>query len=328
LHLASSFARYVGRRIVFAAILVLVVSSASLVLARLAPGDYAQDLLGPGADPAAVARARARYGLDQPVLTQYGRWISRVVRLDFGTSYLYGRGVTEIVRERAANTAVLAATALGLATLIGIPLGVFTGSRPNGILPALVRGSSVFLQSAPPLVTSLALVFFASRTGWLPVGGMTSVDTSAAGLAAWLADVGRHLPVPALALALPLAAMLERLQSQATREAADQPCIRAARARGVSPARLIWRHALRLAAPPVAAVFGLVLGILFSGSFIVEVVTAWPGLGRLMYDALRARDVYLVAGVATAGALFSAAGTLVSDVAVALLDPRVGGEAT
>ena len=131
-----------------------------------------------------------------------------------------------------------------------------------------------------------------------------------------------HLIVPATALALPLAAMFERLQSQAMSEVIGRPYMLATRARGVPLSRAVWRDALKGALGPVAAVYGLVIGTLLSGSFAVETITAWPGLGQLMLAALRARDVYLVAGCAAAGSVFLAIGTLVSDAALALVEPR------
>ncbi len=172
----------------------------------------------------------------------------------------------------------------------------------------------------PPLLTSLFLVFVAARTGWLPIGGMRSVDVPAGGAAF---DLLRHLVVPAAAIGLPLAAIIERLQSQAMSEVIGEPFVLAAFARGVPRSRIVWRDALKASLRPVASVYGLIIGTLLSGSFAVEVVTAWPGLGSLMLDALRARDVYLVAGCAGAGAVFLACGTLVSDVALAVVDPRV-----
>lgn len=311
--------RYLLRRLSFAVLLVFVVASASLVLTRLAPGDFAAEAFGLGANPRTVALARARYGLDEPILTQYGIWLEHAVRLDFGTSLLYGRPVASLIPQRAANTALLAAAALLLATFVGLPLGVVTGSRP-GPIAAGIRFVSLLLLSMPPLVTSLLFVFVAARTGWFPIGGMTSFDVSGFGL---VRNVLWHLTLPAVALALPIGAMFERLQSQAMAEVLAQPFVLAARARGVPVGRLVWRDALRVAIRPCASVYGLVVGTLLSGSFIVEIVTAWPGLGRLMYDALRARDVYLVTGCAAAGALFLAAGSVISDLALAAADPRV-----
>ena len=129
--------------------------------------------------------------------------------------------------------------------------------------------------------------------------------------------------VPVLALALPLAALLERLQAQATSEVIAQRFVLAAVARGIPRSRVVWRHALKASLAQVASMYGVIAGTVLSGSFAVEIVTAWPGLGRLMLDALRARDVYLVAGCAAAGAVFLAAATLLSDLALALVDPRV-----
>ena len=309
---------YLARRLAFAVFLVFAVSSAALVLAKLAPGDFAADSLGLGASPEAIAAARARYGLDRSLGAQYGAWIAGAARLDFGQSLLFDRPVADLIPERAANTAILSLTALLAATLIGLPLGVVTGSRPGGFLTGAIRTASLLLLSMPPLLTSLFLVFAAARTGWLPVGGMTTASTTSG----WTGDVLRHLIVPAAALALPLAAMFERLQSQSMSEVIGQPYMLATHARGVPAARAIWRDALKGALGPIAAVYGLVVGTLLSGSFAVEAITAWPGLGELMLAALRARDVYLVAGCAVAGSVFLAIGTLLSDAALALVEPR------
>jgi peptide/nickel transport system permease protein len=309
---------YLARRLVFALFLVFAVSSSAMILARLAPGDYVTEALGPGARPEALAQARERYGLDRTVAAQYADWLSHAIRFDFGRSMANDRPVRELIPERAANTALLAGSALALATLVGLPLGVVSGTRPGGALTALIRALSIIFLSMPPLLTSLFLVFLAARTGWLPIGGMRSAG-AASGLTL---DLVRHLIVPAVALALPLAAMFERLQSQAIAETIGQPFIIAALARGVPFRRVLWRDALKAALGPIASVYGLVVGTLLSGSFAVEIMTSWPGLGRLMLDALVARDVYLVAGCAAAGSAFLAAGTLLSDALLAAVDPR------
>jgi peptide/nickel transport system permease protein len=311
--------RYLVRRLAFAIFLVIAVSSASLVLARLAPGDFVTSSLGGQASAQALAQARARYGLDKSIGAQYIEWIAAAGRLDFGQSLAYDRPVRDLIPERAANTAILALTAIVLATLVGLPLGVISGSRRGGLLGGAIRAASLVLLSMPPLLTSLFLVFLAARTGWLPIAGMRAAQTPEGGA---LLDLIRHLVVPAAAIGLPLAAMIERVQAQAMRETADRPFVLATIARGVPPARVIWRDALKPALRPIASVYGLIIGTLLSGSFAVEVITAWPGLGNLMLNALRARDVYLVAGCAGAGAVFLAFGTFISDLALALVDPR------
>ena len=195
--------------------------------------------------------------------------------------------------------------------------------RSRGPGPALVRAISLAGLSVPPLVGSLTLVFVAARTGWLPVGGMTSASGAVLAWGPWLADLGSHMPIPVMALALPLAASLERLQSQSIAGANREPFVAASRARGLTARGSLVRHAWPASLRPLLGLYGVMIGSLFSGSFVVEVVTSWPGLGRLMYDALRARDLYLVAGCAATGAVFLAAGTLIADVLLAIADPRV-----
>jgi peptide/nickel transport system permease protein len=313
---------YFSRRLIFALFLVFAVSSASLVLARLAGGDFVTQSLGIEAHRETVEQARARYGLNQSIAAQYRDWLGRVMRFDLGRSLLYDRPVGDLIPERAANTAILAFTALFFATLIGLPLGVVAGSRrkgTGGALPSAIRGASLVLLSMPPLLTSLFLIFVAARTGWLPIAGMRSPGEPSTGITL---DLLRHLVVPAGALALPLAAMFERLQAQAMADAIGAPFVIATLARGVPRSRVVWRDALKASLRPIASVYGIVVGTLLSGSFVVEVITAWPGLGRLMLDALRARDVFLVAGCAGAGSIFLALGSLLSDAALTLVDPR------
>jgi len=309
--------RYLIRRLAFALLLVWVVSSAALLLTRIAPAEE-----DPFAPPEVRAARRAEAGLDRPFLEQYWAWLTRAARLDFGRSLLYKRPVSALVGERSLNTAMLAITALIVATLIGIPLGIYSGTT-KGRGRSVVRFVSTLGISIPPLIGSLALLFLAARTGWFPVGGMTSSSGVDATWSAWLIDFAKHIPLPAIALAIPIAASLERLQSEAIAAAAHEPFVAASRARGVDRARSILHHAWPASLRPVLGLYGVMIGSLFSGSFIVEVVTSWPGLGRLMFDALKARDLFLVAGCAATGAFFLAAGTLVADLLLAWTDPRV-----
>jgi peptide/nickel transport system permease protein len=300
----AGLAPFVVRRLLTAVVFVLLVSSSALVLARLAPGDAATDLLLSHADAATIAQTRARLHLDRPIVWQLGAWLNGLVHFDLGRSSLYDQPVTDLLRRHAARTAVLAFVALTVALVIALPVGVVTGARPQGAVARMVTPISLALVACPPLIGALALLWLALTTRWLPVAPGS-------------------LAVPALALALPLAAMIERLQSQATAEALAAPDLTAAAARGVPPARLLWIHAGRQSLRPVLGIFGIVIGSLFSGSLAVEWVTSWPGLGRLMYDAVVNRDVFLVAGCALAGAVLIACGNVVADLARAVVDPRV-----
>lgn len=295
--------RFAVRRIASAVVFVLIVAASAFVLTKLAPGDATTDLVASGARPEVIARERARLGLDQPFSRQCLVWVSGMLRGDLGESSTFGRPVRALVLERALATARLAGLALFVATLIGLPLGVVSGATPRHWAARVTAPLSLALVSVPPIVGALALLLLAASTGWL------SIEPGA-------------IAVPALALALPLAATLERLQAQAVREVMSAPDLVAAAARGIPPLRLIWVHAARQSLRPVLGVYGVVIGGLFGGSFAVEVITAWPGLGRLMYDALRGRDVFLVSGCALAGAVCLTAGNVIADLLRALVDPR------
>jgi len=313
--------RYLLTRLAFALLLVFVVASAALILTRIAPGSFIeQECLT--LTPEQCAALKQRLGLDQPLAAQYVAWMTRAVRFDFGQSFLYSRPVGALVRDRAINTAMLATLALLIATVIGIPLGIYSGTT-HGIGRAMIRTISVIGLSVPPLIGSLALVFLAARTGWFPVGGMTSSAGIDVTWGQWLVDLARHLPLPALALAIPMAATLERLQSEAIESTSHERFVSASRARGVDRMRSILRHAWPVSLRPVLGLYGVMIGTLFSGSFVVEIVTSWPGLGQLMFNALKARDLFLVAGCAATGAFFLAAGSLISDLLLAYTDPRV-----
>ena len=317
--------RFLIRRLIFAVALILVSSSTALVLTRLAPGDIASSL-GPNATRAEIAAARARFDLDRPVVEQWGLWAARALKFDFGESLLYSRPVAPLIARAAGRSALLGVVTLLVATVLGVSLGIFTAARRRGVT-SIIRALSVALLSLPPLITSLLLVFLAARTGWFPLGSMTSSAAAASSWGAWMADVASHLPLPVLALALPLAATFERLQSQALGETLHLPFVLAASARGVSERGAILRHAWPASLRAICAVYGIVIGAVLSGSFVVEYVTAWPGLGKLMYDALKARDIYLVAGCAAMGATLLAAGTVIGDLLLAAVDPRVREEA-
>jgi peptide/nickel transport system permease protein len=189
--------------------------------------------------------------------------------------------------------------------ILGLPLGVITGTRPRSLIASVVTFVSLILVCCPPIIGTLALLFIAASTHWM------SIDPGA-------------IALPTLALGLPLAAMLERLQSQAIAEAYESPGIAAAAARGVPPARLVWLHAGRRSLRSVLGVAGIAIATLFSGSIVVESITSWPGLGWLMREALAGRDLFLVAGCTLAGAAMLAAANFIADVLRAAADPSVG----
>lgn len=309
--------RFLIRRLALMLALVFAASSSAFFLTRLAPGDFVAQSLGTAASEQDAVRLRARLGLDRSPTSHYAEWLRGLSRLSLGRSFADDRPVAGLVADRAANTALLAFAALFLATLLGVVVGTWNGSHPHSVVASLAGAVSLVLVSVPPLLTTLLLMFVAVRTHWFPVGGMRTPGAPTSAI-----DVGWHMVIPVLALALPLAASVERIHARAVDETWREPYLLAARARGVSELSLMWRGALKPSLRTLASVYGFAVAALFSGSFAVEALTAWPGLGRLMLDALRMRDVHLVTGCAAAGALLLALASLCSDALLVIVDPR------
>lgn len=289
--------RALGARLLFAIALVVLAFAGAYVLTALAPGDAVPDA-GSFASQASLDAQRARLGLDRPVLVRLGERLLGLLRLDLGTSLLYARPVLPLVVERAAATAQTGVSALLLAVLLGVPAGVMAARTRSPLLGRAIAIVSLVVLSVPALVLALLLSLVAVTAGVPPFAVVVG------------------------ALTLPAAALLERLQSRAMEGTLDDPCLVAVRSRGVPEHRVIWRHAWPLSLPPVLGVAGIIASHLVSGSLAVELVTAWPGLGRLTFDALIARDADLVAGCAGAAAALVGAATFVADALQLVLDPR------
>lgn len=305
-----SYLRVVARRLLVSAGLLVVASSVAWLFTWAAPPGDAEAFGWPGTAPATAAD-RAEAGLDRGPALGLAEWWGAALRLDFGQSTRFQRPVAPLVAERAANSAVLALLALAFAIGVGLPLGVVSAAR-RGAARRVIRWTSVVLLSLSPLILALLLSWLAVRAGLFRGAVPGSADATS-----------RALLVPVASLALPLAATFERLQSRALARVAAEPCLRAALARGIPERVVRWRHAWRLSVAPVASVGGIIAGAVLSGALSVELVTAWPGLGRLTLEALTARDAPLVAGCALATAILVSIGALASDLVAAWADPRL-----
>jgi len=294
------------RRIAAALLFVALVSTAALVLARRAPGDYTDTLRAARMSADAIERERARFHLDRSLPELAGLWLAGLARFDLGNSFRFDRPVRSLIIERAPRTLALVSSALLLAIAGGIAWGtVIILGRP--LTRAALSGAATVLLSLPSIVVLFVFMLIAVRSGWL-AQDLHSTVIPALGIAALL---------------LPAAAGLARLHEESLDQALAQPWAIAALARGVSRRVLIWKLAMRLAATRVASVLPLLAANVFGASLLVEVVTGWAGLGRLMLDALVARDIFLVAGCTAALAAAVAALAVIADVIVAALDPRV-----
>lgn len=294
------------RRLAAALLFVALVSTAALVLARRAPGDYTDTLRAARMSADAIERERARFHLDRSLPELAGIWLAGLARFDLGNSFRFDRPVRSLVIERAPRTFALVSSALLLAIAAGVAWGtLIVFGRP--LTRAALSGAATVLLSLPSIVLLFVFMLIAARSGWLAQDLHATV----------IAGLG------VAALLLPAAAGLARLHEESLDQALAQPWAIAALARGVSRRVLVWKLAMRLAATRVASVLPLLAANVFGASLLVEVVTGWAGLGRLMLDALVARDIFLVAGCTAALAAAVAALAVIADVVVAALDPRV-----
>lgn len=314
--------RYVSRRLAATAVLLAIVASLTLVLVRLAPGDAAITLAGPGATPAYVAELRDRLGLSRPFPYQVGRYLWALVRGDLGFSVIQGRPVLDLVASRLPATLALAGAALGVGTIGGLCLGLAAARRPHSRLDTTVSLASMIGYSLPGIwVGQLLVELVAVRLRWLPTGGMASVG--APGGLAGLGDLARHLVLPTLTLSLPLGGLVLRTTRASAISALAEPYVTTARAMGVPERRLLFRHVARNAIRPVVTVVSHQLGFVLTGAVLVEVIFSWPGLGRLLLGSVLSRDTPTLVGLLVVLAATVAVANLLADLAQALVDPRV-----
>jgi peptide/nickel transport system permease protein len=295
------------------------VSVVIFILMHLAPGDVATVLLGPQATEAAKTELRHALGLDLPLPIQYGKWLVRTATGDFGISVATQLNVAALVAPRFLNTLLLTVASLFLSVLIGYSVGLLAALRAQSVFDRVTMTVTLLAGSAPPFWLGLVLVLlFAIRLRWLPVSGM--VDMAGDG---GVLDVLRHLVLPAVTTALGPAAIITRMVRSSIRDALDRPHVRVARAKGLSRGRLLRRHVILNALPPIITITGLQLGYLLGGALLTEVVFAWPGLGALLYDSITARDIPVVQATTLLIALSFVLVNILVDVVNVLLDPRL-----
>jgi peptide/nickel transport system permease protein len=320
---------YIGRRLVRAILLMIGVSVLCFLFTEMAPGSFLDEMrLNPQISPETIAALRSRYGLDQPIIVRYGRWMASALRADLGYSLAYNTPVTPLLWSRAKNTLLLTITALLLTWIIAVPLGVWTAVWRGGFLDKTVNLACSFFLSVPELVIAIALLAIAVRWRVLRVGGMMSADFEAFSARAKVQDVMLHLALPVCILVLCETAVIIRHVRASVLEELGAPYVQAARGLGIGRIRLFFRHVLPVAANPAVSLLGFSVAGLLSGSLMVEVVCGWPGLGPLILEATLSRDVYLVIGGIIFSAIFMTGGNLVADLMLFSLDPRIRREVT
>ncbi len=317
---------YLIRRLLGLIPVLLGITLLSFGVMKLAPGEPTDAALqfNPKASVEARARIEKLLGLDQPVHVQYLHWLGRLGRLDFGRSFLDGRAVKDKIFERLPITLGINAAAIALVLLLAIPLGVVAAARPGTWFD---RGMTllVFIGYSMPSfwLALIAISVFGVQLRWLPVSGLHSLDYEAlAWPARWL-DTIRHLVVPVGIMTFTGLAGISRYVRASMREVLEQDYIRTARAKGLSEQRVLFHHGLRNGLLPMITLLGLMLPAFISGSVIMETIFSIPGMGRLFYEAVMARDDYVVMALVTIGGMLTLLGNVLADLAYAWADPRI-----
>jgi peptide/nickel transport system permease protein len=321
--------RFLAGRLAKAVLVILAIAALNFILIRLAPGDPASVLAGESgaSDPAYVLRLRQQFGLDEPLWKQLGLYLWKIVQFDFGYSYRNNLPVIALIAERLPATLLLMASSFVVSLSLGVAFG------------ALAAGVSFFQRARwlDPLIMAVALLFYATplfwlalmmvivfsvQLDWLPAFGMESVGANLTGFAR-LSDIAAHLVLPTLALSFFFMSVYVRLTRAAMMETMMQDHVRTAFAKGLSPWNVLRRHVLRNAMLPIVTFAGLQLGQVAGGAVLIETVFAWPGIGRLMFDALLQRDYQLLLGVFLITSATVIVFNILTDVAYRYVDPRI-----
>lgn len=317
---------YVLRRLWQTLLTVFVIVTLNFFLFRVLPGDPVRVLFkDPRIGPEAIAALRADFGLDKPMLVQYGYYLINLARGDMGVSFVYQRPVTEIILPRLANTMLLVGTATVMAILLGGLLGVLAAWRRRTWvdLGALITGMTLY--ATPTFWLGLLLILLTVNTGIFPVGGMSKpVELYASRAAYWL-DVMRHMVLPATTLTFVLFGQYLLVMRNSMVGVLTEDYVASARAKGFRERRVLWSHAVPNAALPMVTLIALHLGGVVAGSIQTETVFAWPGIGRLIYDSLGQRDYPVLQGAFLVFTFSVLLGNFAADVLYRVLDPRVKG---
>ncbi|HEX9116118.1 MAG TPA: ABC transporter permease [Anaerolineae bacterium] len=307
---------YLLKRLLMTLLVLVVVTVGLSLLIHIVPGDAAKTLLGPRATPALIEKFRAAMDLDKPALVQAANFLWNVLHGSFGTDIFTGRSINMLVGSALPHTLILAWSSLGLAVLLGIPLGIYSATHPGSWLDRISTVISISFITVPPYIGGLfLLLIFAVQLKWLPAIGLGKTGD--------VVDYLRHLLLPAVALAITWVGYLARLVRASLLEVLNENYIRSARAAGLAQRLILYKYALKNALIPTVSVLGVGIGSLMGGAVFVEIIFSRPGMGSLLYNAIQSRNYPIVrAGVLVVAFLFVAA-NLAADLANTYLDPRI-----
>jgi len=317
--------QYMLTRVAQGLLALMLIATVNFLLIRAAPGDPVSVMAGEAgaSDAQYVAQLRREFGLDKPLSTQLGTYLGRVAKLDLGYSYRQQQPVLKLIAERLPATLLLTGSAFALSLLFGVVLGAMASKRVGSWLDSAITVVALVFYAMPLYwLAMMAVLVFTVQLDWLPGFGFFTVGSDATGLArAW--DIAQHLVMPSLTLALFYMAVYARMTRASMLEVAQMDFVKTARAKGVRPGRIQRSHILRNALLPVVTLAGIQAGGMIGGAVLTETVFAWPGIGRLMFDALLQRDYNLLLGCFLVTAAVAVLFNLLTDLVYTLVDPRI-----
>ncbi|ANE41629.1 ABC transporter substrate-binding protein [Fervidobacterium ngatamarikiense] len=316
--------KYIARRLIIMLPELWIITIIVFALIQLSPGTFLdQYKLDPSVSQETLKAMEKELGLDKPAIVQYFYWLGKVVRGDFGYSFYYRRPVASLIGERLLGTFVLSLYSFVLSWIIGVVLGIVSALKKYTLTDKILTVVAFSGLALPGFFLALVLLYMAARTGWFPIGGMYSPETSR--LDVWNAfkDIFWRMQLPAFTLTFGGFAGLMRYMRGSLLDVLNEDYVEFARAKGMPERVVIYKHALRNAINPLITMFGYSLSGLLSGAVITETIFSWPGLGRLTYQALLQKDYYVVMASTVIGTVLLVLGNLVGDILLAAVDPRI-----
>lgn len=315
--------KYILKRIIQTIPLLIIVSLISFFIIRLSPVDPLAELkLNPSVSPATVEKEKQRLGLDKPIIIQYGKWAYSFVRGDLGVTST-GEKVSQKLKERIPNTLLLTSIVIFLTWIVGVPLGIIAAVNWKTPFDRLLTVLTSIGMAIPSFFFAVLLLIFAVKTGWFPIGGLTSPSFSEMTFGAKFLDIIHHLILPVLVLFTISLAGLQRQMRANMLDVLDSDYVKFARAKGLPEFTVIYKHALRNAINPMITLLGFEFAGLLSGAALTEYVFQYPGLGRLILEAVMKSDINLVMASLMMGAVMLVLGNLIADILLIITDPRI-----
>lgn len=315
--------KYIIKRILQTIPLLIMVSLISFFIIRLSPVDPLAELkLNPSVSPATVERERQRLGLDKPIIVQYGKWACSFVQGNLGVTST-GEKVSQKLKERIPNTLLLTSIVILLTWLVGVPLGIIAAVNWKTPFDRILTVLTSIGMAIPSFFFAVLLLIFAVKTGWFPIGGLTSPNFTDMSFIGKLWDITHHLILPVIVLFTISLAGLQRQMRANMLDVLDSDYVKFAKAKGLSEFSVIYKHALRNAINPMITLLGFEFAGLLSGAALTEYVFQYPGLGRLILEAVMKSDINLVMASLMMGAIMLVLGNLIADILLIITDPRI-----